>query len=137
MDCHAIQERVLERFESVLTPQEKEQLDRHLLECPECTEFAALQSHVDVQLHKEIAPPTLSPRFRADLQVRIAQERQARWPHWLPDVAHLVGSATAIGLCTFLLPLPVPIVLGTGALAALGAYSLQTLIVSTLDSPID
>jgi anti-sigma factor RsiW len=137
MDCHTIQERVLERFESVLTPQEKEQLDRHLSGCPECAEFAALQSQLDVRLQKEIAPPTLSPHFRADLHVRIAQERQAPWPHWLPDVAHLVGSAAAIGLCTFLLPLPVPIVLGTGALVALGAYSLQALIVSTLDSPIE
>jgi hypothetical protein len=137
MDCYTIQERVLERFESALPPSEKEQLERHLSECPECAQFATLQSQLDFRLQEEIAPPSLSPDFRQDLQARIAQERQAPWLDWLPDVAHLVGSAVAIGSCTFLLPLPAPLILGTGTLVALTAYSLQTLIVSTLDPWIE
>jgi anti-sigma factor RsiW len=137
MDCCTIQERVLEGFERAPSPQEKEQLERHLSQCPECAQFAALQSQLDVQLQEEITPPPLSPGFRPGLQARIAQGRRAPWPAWLPDIAHFVGSAIAIGLCTFLLPLPTPLVLGAGALVGLLTYSLQTLIVSTLDPWIE
>jgi hypothetical protein len=137
MDCYTIQERVLERFERPFSQQEKEQLERHFSECRECAQFAALQSQLDFRLQEEVGRPRLSPGFCPALRARIAQERQVPWPAWLPDVAHLVGSVVAIGSCTFLLPLPAPFVLGTGALVGLLAYSLQTFIVSTLDPWIE
>jgi anti-sigma factor RsiW len=137
MDCRETQERLLESFESVLSPLEKGQLERHVSECPECEQFAALQSQLDLLLHEGIAVPPLSSAFRAGLQARIAQERREPWPDWLPDVAHLAGSALAIGSCTLLLPLPVPVVLGTGVLVAFLAYSLQTLLVSALEQRIE
>lgn len=137
MDCRETQGRLLESFESVLSPLEKGQLERHVSECPECEQFAALQSQLDLLLHEGIAVPQLSSAFRAGLQARIAQERREPWPDWLPDVAHLAGSALAIGSCTLLLPLPVPVVLGTGVLVAFLAYSLQTLLVSALEQRIE
>ena len=137
MDCRETQERLLESFESVLSPLEKGQLEQHVSECPECEQFAALQSQLDLLLHEGIAVPQLSSAFRAGLQARIAQERREPWPDWLPDVAHLAGSALAIGSCTLLLPLPVPVVLGTGVLVAFLAYSLQTLLVSALEQRIE
>ena len=133
MDCQAMEERLLEGFDRALSPQEKEQLERHLSECQECAQFAASQSHLDLRLQEEIAPPQLSPSFRVGLQALIAQVRREPWPDWLPDVAHLAGSAVAIGSCVLLLPLPVPVVLGAGVLVALIAYSLQTLLVSSLE----
>ena len=137
MDCRETQERLLESFESVLSPLEKGQLERHVSECPECEQFAALQSQLDLRLHQEITAPQLSSGFRASLQARIARERREPRPDWLPDVAHLAGSAVAIGSCVLLLPLPVPVVLGAGVLVAFLAYSLQTLLISALERRIE
>jgi anti-sigma factor RsiW len=137
MDCHETQERLLESFEGGLSPLEKGQLERHLSQCVGCTRFAALQSQLDLRLREEIAAPQLSSSFRSGLQARIRRQRQEPWPDWLPDVAHLTGSGVAIGLCAVLLPLPVPVVLGTGSLVAILAYSLQTLLVSAVEGQIE
>jgi hypothetical protein len=53
MDCQAMEERLLEGFDRALSPQEKEQLERHLSECRECAQFAASQSHLDLRLQEE------------------------------------------------------------------------------------
>lgn len=138
MDCRQTQERLLESFEgSAPSPLERSQLERHISECPECAQFAALQSQLDLRLQEEIAAPQLSSGFRAGLQARIARERREPWPDWLPDVAHLAGSGVAIASCALLLPLPVPVVLGAGVLVAFLTYSLQTLLVSALEERID
>ncbi len=137
MDCRETQERLLESFEGAVSPLEKSQLERHISECPECAQFAVLQSQLDLRLHEEIAVPQLSPGFRAGLQGRIARQRREPWPEWLPDVAHLAGSGVAVGLSALLLPLPAPVVLGTGVLVAFLTYSLQTLLVSALEQQIE
>ncbi len=137
MDCREAQERLLESFEAAVSPLAKSQLEQHLSECAECAQFAVLQSQLDFLLREEIAVPQLSPGFRAGLQERIARQRREPWPDWLPDVAHLAGSAVAIGLCALLLPLPAPVVLGTGILVAFLTYSLQTLLVSALEQRIE
>jgi predicted anti-sigma-YlaC factor YlaD len=137
MDCREIRESLLDSLEGTLSPLEKSQLDRHLAECPECSQFAVLQRQLDIRLHDEIAAPQLSPGFRAGLLARIARQGREPWPDWLPDVAHLAGSGVAIGLCTLLLPLPVPVVLGTGVLVAFLTYSLQTLLISALERQIE
>ncbi len=133
MDCREIQEGLLESFESALSPQEKRQLEHHISECPECARFAVLKNQFDLRLREEITAPPLSSGFRADLFARVAQQRREPWPDWLPDVAHLAGSGVAIGLCTLLLPLPVPVVLGAGGVVAFLTYALQTLLVSALE----
>jgi anti-sigma factor RsiW len=133
MDCYEMQERILEGFEGSLTPEEKGQLESHLSECPRCAQFAAIQSQLDVRLQEAISPPQLRPSFRVGLHARMAQVRREPWPDWLPDVAHLAGSAVAIGSCALFLPVPVPVVLGVGTVVALIAYSLQTLMVGTLE----
>lgn len=133
MDCQGIQEKILEGFEGILSSEEKEQLDRHLSECPECAEFAALQSRLDVRLQEFISPPQLRPDFRVGLHAQMAQVRRETWLDWLPDAAYVAGSAVAVGSCALLLPLPVHVVLGAGVLVALIAYTLQTLVVGTLE----
>ncbi len=133
MDCYEVQETILEGFEGAISSAKKEQLDRHLSTCPQCTQFFALQSRLDVRLREEITPRQLSPGFRVGLQERKSQLRREPWPDWLPDYAHLAGSAVAIGVSAVLLPLPVPVVVGTGVLIALAAHSLQTLILGTFE----
>lgn len=137
MDCREAQERLLESFDGALAPLEKSQLERHIAECPECAQFAVLQSQLDLRLNEAIAAPQLSPGFRASLRARIARERREPWPDWLPDVAHLAGCAVATGSCALLLPVPAPVVLGAGALVALVTYSVQTLLVSALEEKTD
>lgn len=137
MECREALERILESFDEALAPLEKSQLERHIADCSECAEFAALQTLLDLRLHEQISAPQLSVGFRAGLQARIAREPRERWPDWLPDVAHLAGCAAAIGFCTLLLPLPVPVVLGTGFLISLVTYSLQALLVSALEQKTD
>jgi hypothetical protein len=137
MDCLGTQERLLESFEGLLAPLEKRQLEEHISQCPECAQFAVLQSHLDLRLCEGISPPQLSSGFRAGLQARIAREQRERWPDWLPDVAFLAGSGLAIASCAVLLPLPVPFVLETGVIVTFLAYSLQTLLVSALEHKMD
>jgi hypothetical protein len=133
MDCREVQERFLESFEGALSSPEKGELERHISDCADCRPFAILQRQLDLRLQQEIVAPQLSAAFRAGLQARIALERREPWPDWLPDVAHFAGSGVAVGFCALLLPLPVPIVLGTGVLMAFLTYSLQTLLVSALE----
>jgi len=137
MDCGETQERLLESFEGAVSPLEQSQLDRHISECPECAQFALLQSQLDHRLQEHIVVPHLSSGFRAGLQVRIARQRREAWPDWLPDVAHLAGSVVAIGSCILLLPLPAPIVLGTGVAVAFLTYALQTILVTVLEQRIE
>jgi|SRR5579864_121767 len=133
MDCFEVQERIFEGFEGELSSEKKKQLDRHLSACPACAQFFALQSRLDVRLREEITPPRLSASFRVSLQERKSHLRREPWPDWLPDFAHLAGSAVAIGVSAVLLPLPVPVVVGTGVVVALAAYSLQTMLVGTFE----
>lgn len=133
MDCRKIQESLLESIEGTLSALDKSQLDHHLAECPECKQFGVLQSQLDHRLREEITAPQLSPGFRSGLLADIARQRREPWPDWLPDVAHFAGSGVAIGLCTLLLPLPVPVVLGMGALVAFLTYELQTILLSALE----
>jgi anti-sigma factor RsiW len=137
MDCRETQERLLESLDRLLAPQEKSQLEGHIAACPECAQFADLQSQLDVRLREAIAAPQLSSGFRAALLARIAQEPRERWPDWLPDMAFLAGSGLAVASCALLLPVPVPVVLGTGVVVAFLAYSVQTLLISVLEQRTD
>ena len=133
MHCDEMQERILESFEVSLSFEEKKQLESHLSECPRCTQFAALQRQLDVRLQGEITQPLLGPSFRVGLHAQMARVRREPWPDWLPDVAHCAGSVVAIGLCALFLPVPASVVLGVGTVAALFAYSLQTLLCGALE----
>jgi len=137
MDCHDIQDQILDSLETVLSPIVKDQLERHMIECAECAKFAASQNQLDLQLQQAIVRPQLSSTFRTGLQARIAREGPEPWPDWLPDIAYLAGVGVAIGACAFLLPLPLSVVLGTGSLLAVVAYSVQTLLISAVEPQIE
>ena len=137
MDCRDMQEKILESFEAVLSPAVKDELGEHTLECAECARFVASQAQLDRRLHEGIVRPQLSSAFRARLQGRIARGVSEPWPDWLPDVAYLAGSGVAVGSCALLIPLPLSVVLGTGSLVAVLAYSLQMLLISALETQIE
>lgn len=130
MNCQTAQERLLEKFESALTANERQELELHLSGCTHCAQFNRRQNALDLQLRQTITAPLLGPGFRAAVLERIRGEPKL-WPEWLPDVAHLIGSAMAITLCVILLPFPAVTVLGVGTTLAITTYSLQALIVSS------
>jgi anti-sigma factor RsiW len=133
MDCQDAKEKLLESLEGALSADGKRQLERHLIACPNCAEFGELLNKIDVQLKEAITAPRLSPGFRAALRARIDRQPRGLWRHWLPDVAYLVGSGAAILCCVFLLPFPASSVLWIGSLIAATGYSVQTLLLSSLE----
>jgi anti-sigma factor RsiW len=133
MDCQDAQEKLLESFDGALSPDDSRQLERHLAACPNCAKFGEVLKALDLQLKQAITAPRLSPGFRAALKARIDRQPRRLWTHWLPDVAYLAGSATAILWCVVLLPFPVSAVLWIGALIAAISYSFQALLFSALE----
>jgi anti-sigma factor RsiW len=137
MDCRETQNRLLECVDNEPPFLENSHLQQHISECSECKQYAALLREFDLRLREEIVAPQLSSGFRARLRGEMSNRRKEAWPDWLPDVAHLAGSGLAVGCCAVLLPFPVPVILGAGALSAFLAYSLQTLLVSNLEENMD
>ena len=133
MDCLEAQERILGSFDTALSQLEKNDLERHISGCAKCTEFANLQSQLDLRLREQITVPRLSSGFRPAMLASVARQRREPWPEWLPDVAHLAGSGVALGVCVLLLPFPAPAIVGTGALMAGLAYLLQTVLLAALE----
>lgn len=133
MNCRETQERWLESLENALAPLEKDELEEHISECADCAQFAEVQTSLDLRLREAISVPQLSSDFSASLRTRIAQQRRESWPEWLPDAVHLIGSGVALWICALVLPFPAPVVLGTGGLVAIVTYSLQTLLITTLE----
>jgi len=133
MDCRDAQQKLLESFESTLPADGKRELERHLAACPNCAEFGELLNKIDVHFKEEIIAPRLSPGFRAALQARIDRQPHRLWTHWLPDAAYLAGSGAALLCCVLLLPFSASSVVWVGTVIAAVGYSLQTLLVSSLE----
>lgn len=133
MDCRDAQQKLLESFESTLPADGKRDLERHLVACHDCAEFGELLNKIDVHLKEVITAPRLSPGFRAALRARIDRQPRGLWTHWLPDVAYLAGSGAALLCCILLLPFSASSVFWIGTVIAATGYSLQTLLVSSLE----
>jgi len=133
MDCQDAQEKLLERFDGALSPDDNLQLEKHLVACPNCARFSKSLNALDLQLKEVITAPRMSPGFRAALQAQIDRQARRRWTHWLPDVTYLAVSGAAILCCVVLLPCPASAVLWVGTLITAVGYSLQALLFSSLE----
>jgi hypothetical protein len=90
----------------------------------ECRQF----SEIHLELHARFLSASaeyLSPAFRQSLGKRLAPDRVANWPDYLPDIAHLTGCITATLVSVFVLPWPAASVLVTGAVFTGFTYLLQ------------
>jgi anti-sigma factor RsiW len=133
MDCQDAKEKLLESFDGALSPDDRRRLESHLAACPECAEFNNLLHALDVGLKEAITAPRLSAGFRTGLQAKIERHSRELWLDWLPDAAYLAGSVAAIVYCVFLLPLPASVVLWIGTLIAATGYSMQALLLGSLE----
>lgn len=134
MDCQRVQEAILDAFgEPGAT---RHTIDAHVASCPSCAAFAARQRALDARLGALLAPPALSPAFRAGLRQRIRQDAQPAprgWMDAMPDVLHLAswGVATAAGMV--LLPFDGVTIAGVGTLAAALSYLLLMVVRETIE----
>jgi len=133
MDCQDAKEKLLESFDGALSPDDRRRLESHLAACPECTEFNNSLHALDVRLKEAITSPRLSAGFRTALQAKMERHSHELWLDWLPDAAYVGGSVAAIVYCVFLLPFPASVVLWIGTLIAATGYSLQALLLGSLE----
>ena len=110
MDCREAREQILEMFDGSPTSDVRAHLDG----CPDCAVFAASQTALDRDLSAMLAPPELSPNFRAALRGRIRREAPRLWPGALPDIVHVGSCLAATVACAVLLPF------GAGPVLAIG-----------------
>lgn len=80
MSCEAFEEKILDRIDGRLAPEERPALERHLASCADCRAYAELHERLDAALAIAVRPPVLSPHF-----VR----RCAAWP-WSLSTPHAI-----------------------------------------------
>jgi hypothetical protein len=134
MDCQQAQESLLESLIAPLGNELPADLESHLTGCESCRSFAEAQLELDARLAEALPSSQLSPAFRMVLKARIRRDPVSAWPDFLPDLAHLGGSAIAIGILVALLPRHTEIVLVAGSAFTGVTYFLQAVLRSSLDT---
>jgi anti-sigma factor RsiW len=136
MRCPDIQETILESFEVRIAPDDREQVEGHLLTCDDCARFAAIQRKIDARLQEAFCAPALSPDFARTLGGRIKRYRREESITGLPDLVYFVGAAFAILSCAVLLPTSTSVVLPAGIFLALSGYVLEAILFGMFEEPL-
>ena len=102
MNCDDAQAFLFDSLAQPMLEERQLELEAHLAACDDCRALADTHRQLDARLTAAAAPVHLSPQFRMRLRARM--RRQAEWPDYLPDVAHLFGCAVALGLLLVFLP---------------------------------
>ena len=64
MGCEEFEEKILDRIDGRLAPEERPALERHLASCAACRTYAELHERLDASLVIAVRPPVPSPHFR-------------------------------------------------------------------------
>jgi hypothetical protein len=105
----------------------------HLERCPQCAEIAAEQRELDVTLTAALAPPRLSPSFRAALYDKLDAAAPSSKSDALPDILHLASCAILTAVSASLLPDHTPIIVATGTIATVMSYLMLAVMRNSLD----
>jgi hypothetical protein len=134
MDCQRVQDEILESFIATRPADVQALVEAHVSGCATCAAFAEKQRALDRRLSAMLAPPPLSPRFRAAVRERVRHERGVFWTDLLPDAVHFAscGVVTVLGLV--LLPLGAPVVLAIAAAGTVLAHVVLTAAHESLDA---
>src|SRR5262245_48946395 len=98
MTCELMQERISARLAGALDTAEREELDRHLAECPACSEHAVELERLWTALGDEPVP-TERMRERVDeLIAREIQTKRVRPPAWQRAAERLLPIAATLVL---------------------------------------
>jgi anti-sigma factor RsiW len=134
MDCQHAQDAIVESFIEAMPTDVMAAVEAHAKGCPECGAFAERQRVLDGRLRAMLAPPLVSPRFRAAIRERVRHERPMFWTDLLPDVVHFAscGVVTILGLVW--LPLSASVVLAVAAAVTVLAHVVLTAAHDSLDA---
>jgi anti-sigma factor RsiW len=142
MDCQQVRNAILDAFEatSVDATARQRTIDVHVASCPACAAFAARQQALDGRLGALLAPPTLSPAFRAGLRQRMQQDALQThaqpprgWMDAMPDILHLASWGVATAAAVVMLPFDSGVTAGVGAMAAAITYLLLMVVRDTIE----
>jgi hypothetical protein len=141
MECHEIQELMLESFEQALTREAQAHIDAHVETCVECSRFARIQTTLDHRLIELLVPPpTLTTASRLALRAGVrgrariaAQDARPSRTDLLPEIVHFGSFAVATLVMAAVLPASNSVVAGIGATVALGSYVLLSVVRETFD----
>lgn len=135
MECHQIQELILESFEGVPSREAQGRIDAHVRTCAECSRFALVQKTLDDRLSTLLVPPPIfSPVSRAALRRRIhGDATTAGRADLLPEIVHFGSFGIATLVMAAVLPVSTPVVAGIGVTVALASYVLLSVVRETFD----
>jgi len=132
MECQDTQMSIVESFAEPLGAATQRALDEHLMGCETCRRFSDTQTALDARLAAAFPPEHLSAVFRGTLKRRVRRHPSFAWPDFLPDIAHLIGCAVAVGASALILPQHREGVILVGAAFTCLTYFLQAAIRSCL-----
>jgi hypothetical protein len=133
LKCEETQRALLESSDEPAVAALEPAVAAHLERCPPCARIAAAQHELDDLLMAGLAPPRLSPSFRAALHRQIDARAQASYADALPDVLHLAGCATFMAVGATMLPDHAPVILAAGTIATVMTHLLLAVMRNTLD----
>lgn len=135
MTCDDVQRALLEFDDPARTAAEPA-IAAHVATCAACASAVAVARRLDGMLTNALAPPTLSPSFRAALYRRL-DARPSPLPSptldAVPDVLHLAGCATLTAYCAFAFPAHTTLVTALGTVATVTTYMMLALTKNLLD----
>lgn len=143
--CEHVQEAILAWFDEPREGAAVPPFAAHFASCPSCAAFWERQQALDARLQGALAPPSLSPAFRAALRARLRDAPRhvapqhvtpsvpRAWQDALPDIVHFASFAVATLACAAVLPFDAVATLGAGTLASLLTYVLLTAVRDSLE----
>jgi predicted anti-sigma-YlaC factor YlaD len=136
MNCDTARQDLLDSLHGSITAEVRSQLDAHIGDCDACRRFAAVQQSIDARLAAAFPAATFpSAEFRRSLQQRLVDQTTAKWPEFLPDVAHLAGCGLAILILIMVFPEYSRTLLPAGTAFTGITYVLQSLVGTVSSDP--
>lgn len=133
MDCHTVQEQLLESFEETAPAAIQDAIAAHLTGCPRCTAFAARQKVLHARLRTALVPPEMTPPSRLRLRTALRQQTRREWLDAMPDILHLASGALTTGAGVLLLPFDPATIVAVGTAATAVTYILLTAVRETFE----
>ena len=138
MECHEIQESILDALDGKPSPEQRRVIEAHVASCAACAQFAAGQLAIDVTLVSALAPPVMTPMSRPALRARLRHDAVTARRDSLPDFVHFASFGLATLALAWTLPVSPSIVVSGGLTIALLSYVVLSVIRSSFeDYPLE
>jgi anti-sigma factor RsiW len=133
MECHEIQESILDALDGAPSSGQRRVIDAHVASCAACAQFAARQLAIDVRLVSVLVPPAMAPMSPSTVRARQRDDALTARRDALPDVVHFASFGLATLALAWTLPISPSIVISGGATMALVSYVALSVIRSSFE----